>query len=158
MFRLPLGIGLGDQGSSQPITRIHQAEQPLALAHTHLHTVAFPHTSGETFSIPKVGLHLRSHRRLSNQAAHFLQLLGRQTGGTSGMVALGETGQALQVKAPHPIDDGAWRVSEESSDLLAAQTGSDEQDAVQSVIISGVLMTIDFLLQHSKAVLRQGQR
>ncbi len=155
MFCLPLGIGFGDQWSSQPITSVHQAEQPLALAHTHLHAVALPHTCGKTFSIPKVGVHLRSQRRLSNQAAHFLQLLSRESGRTPGMVALGETGQALQVKASHPIDHGAWGVSKESGNPLATQTGSDEQDAVQSVIIASVLMTIDFLLQHSKAVLRQ---
>jgi hypothetical protein len=127
----------------------------LALAHTHLHAIAFLQTSGETFSIPESGVHLDHRRRLPHPTAHFLQLLGRESGGTSGMVSFGQTGQALEVKTPHPIDQGAGRVPKESGRLLATHTRSDEQDAVQSVIISGVLVAVNLWLQHSSAVLRR---
>jgi hypothetical protein len=42
------------------------------------------------------------------------------------MVAFGQTGQALQVKATHPIDQGARRVPKESGRLFATHASSDE--------------------------------
>lgn len=41
MLDLPFGVAFGDQRAAQPIARIHQAKQTLALAHTHLHTLTF---------------------------------------------------------------------------------------------------------------------
>ena len=104
MLRLPLGIRFGHQRAAQPITSIHQAEQALALPHAQGHAIAFLQASRETLSIPKVGLHLGRRRWLSHQRTHLLQLLGGESGRPPGMVAFGQTGQALQVKATHPID------------------------------------------------------
>jgi hypothetical protein len=70
------------------------------------------------------------------------------------MVAFGQTGQTLQVEAAHPIDQGARRVPKESGRLFATHPSSDQQDAVQAVIIARILMTVNLLLQHSVAVLR----
>ena len=155
MRGLPRRIGFGDQRAPQPITRVHQTKEPLALAHTHLHGMAFPQTNAEGWPIPEIGVYLGGRRRLAHQTAHFRQLLGGKPGGPSGMVAFGQAGQAFPVEAPDPIDQGAGRVPKQSGDLLATQPGSDEQHAVQPVIVAGILMAVDFLLQQRAAVLRE---
>ena len=155
MLSLPLGISFSDQRTAQPIAGIRQAEQALALAHTQLHVILFLQTRRETLSIPEVGLHAGDGGRLPHPATHFLQLLGRESGGASRMVAFGQTRQALEVETSHPVDQGARRVPKQFGSLLATHARSHEQDAVQSVIISGILMTVDFLLEHGTATLRR---
>ena len=87
MLCLPLRIGFGDQRAPQPITSVDQTKEALALAHTHLHVIAFPQTNAEGFPIPEIGVYLSGRRRLAHQTSHFLQLLGGKPGGPSGMVA-----------------------------------------------------------------------
>lgn len=107
MLRLSLGIGFGDQRTAQPVPGIDQAEEPLALAHTHLHSIPFQQTRRETLPIPQIGVHLGVRRRLADQSAYFLQLLGRQSSGSPGVVTFRQATQAFGVEAPHPIDQGA---------------------------------------------------
>ena len=71
------------------------------------------------------------------------------------MIAFSQTTQPLVVKASHPIDEGAGRVAKQSGHLFATHARGHQQHAVQPVIVAGVLMTVDLLLQHSAAVLRQ---
>jgi hypothetical protein len=158
MRGLPLGVGFGDQRAAQPIARIRQTEQPLALAHTQRHGITLLQTGGEAFPIPQIGLNPHRGWRLAHPATHFLQLLGGQPGRATRMVAFGQTGQPLPIKAPYPIDQRARRVAKEVGHLFATHPGSDEQDAMQTMIIAGVLMTVNLLLQHSAAVLRHRQR
>ena len=155
MLRLPLQVGFGDQRTAQPITRIHQTEQALALAHAQPHVKALLQTLDQTAAIPKAGVQAGDRRRLAHPPLHGFQLLGREPGGTPGVIAFGQTRQTPEVELPHPVDERARRVAEETSHRLATQAGSDEQDARQSVIIAGILMAINFLLQHSATVLRR---
>ena len=156
MFRLLLGIGFGDQGAAQPIAGIHQPEETLALTNTQVDLVMFLQTRRETFSVPEIGIHAKSSRRLPHPSAHFLQLLGGEPGRSPGMVSLRQTGQPVELKMLHPIGERARGVSKEPGGLLATHSRSNKQHAVEPVIVSGILMAIDFLLEHSPAVLGCG--
>lgn len=153
MLRLLLGIGFGDQGAAQPIAGIHQPEETLALTNTQIDIVMFLQTRREALSVPEIGIHAKSNRLLSHPSAHFLQLLGREPGWSPGVVSLRQTGQPVEFEMLYPIGERARGVSKESGGPLATHSRSNKQHAVKSVIVSGILMTIDFLLEHSLAVL-----
>jgi len=151
MLCLLLGVGFGDQGAAQSIAGIHQPEETLALANTQRELVMFLQARREALAVPEIGIHAKSRGRLAHPSAHFLQLLGGESGRSSGMVSLRQTGQSVEIEMSHPIGDGAWRVSKEPGGLLATHSRSNKQHTVKSVIISGILMAIDFLLKHSPA-------
>ncbi len=153
MLCLALRIGFGDHRAAQPIASVHQTEETLALAHTHLHLIAFPQTNPERFPVPEIGVYLGVRWWLAHQAAHFLQLFGRKSGGPSGVIALSQTGEALAVEPASPLDQRARRIPKQCGHLFAAHSGSDEQHAVQSMIVTSILMAVDFLLQQRAAVI-----
>ena len=70
------------------------------------------------------------------------------------MVAFGQTRQPLLVEIPHPVDHGARRIAKESGHLFATQAAGHQRNAMEAMIVTCVLMAVDFLLQHSQAVLR----
>lgn len=155
MLCLALWIGLGDHRAAQPITGVDQSKETLALAHTHIHLETFLETNPERFPVPEIGVYLGGCRRLSHQAVHFLQLFCRQQGGPSRMIAFGQTAETLAVEPSGPIDHRTRRISKQSGDLFAAHSGSDEQHAVQSMIVTSILMAVDCLLQQRAAVIRE---
>lgn len=110
MLGLALRIGLGDERAAQTITSVNQAKKTLALAHTHLHLIAFPQTNPERFPIPEIGVYLGVRWWLAHQAAHFLQLFRRQPSRSSGVIAFSQTGEPLAVEPPGPIDQRAWGI------------------------------------------------
>ena len=92
-------------------------------------------------------------RRVAHPGAHFLLLFGGEPGGPPGVVAFRQAGQTVLFEAAHPIADRAWRVAEVVGNLFAAQAPGDHQDPVTAVIVAGVGVTVDLLLQHSAAEL-----
>ena len=154
MLGLRLGISFGHQRAPQPIARIQQVKQALALADPHRHAIALAQAKRKARAIPEIGLQASGCRGLAHQAAHFLQLFGGQSGWTAGMVAFGQTGHAVPVKASNPIDERTRRIAKHSRHLLATQARRDQKHAMKAVIIASVLMAVNFLLQHSAAVLR----
>jgi hypothetical protein len=70
MLGLRLGIGFGHQRAAQPMPRLHQAKEPLALPHPHRHAVALVQAGREAFAIPEIGLQSGGCRRLAHQVAH----------------------------------------------------------------------------------------
>ena len=92
MFGLSLEVCFGHQRTPQPIPRIHQVEEALALSHPYLHAVALVQAGGEAFAIPEIGLQSGGRGRLPHQVAHLLQLLGGEPRGAAGVIALGQAG------------------------------------------------------------------
>lgn len=108
MLRLLLRVGFGDQGAAQSIARIHQPEESLALTNTQFDIVVFLQARREALAVPEIGIQAKGSRLLPDPAAHFLQLLGRESGRSSGMVSLRQTGQSVAIEMLHPIGEGAW--------------------------------------------------
>jgi hypothetical protein len=113
----------------------------------------FLQTRREALSVPEIGIHAKGSRLLSYPTAYFLQLLGGESGRSPGMVSLRQTGQPVELKMLHPIGERARGVSKEPGGLLATHSRSNKQHAMKSVVVSSILMAIDFLLEHSPAVL-----
>ena len=59
MLGLALRIGLGDERAAQTITGVNQAKKTLALAHTHLHLIAFVTGGANSDCFWRLKSHLR---------------------------------------------------------------------------------------------------
>jgi hypothetical protein len=104
---LPLRVGFGRQRPAQPITRCHQVKQTLTLPDAQPEAKTLLDAGGEAAPIPEIELQSGGGRRLAHQGMDSFQLLGRESGGAAGMVALRQPRQTLLIESPHPVGHGA---------------------------------------------------
>lgn len=156
MFGLPLRIGFADGRPRQPITGVQLVKEPLALSNPQGDLVTFLQTPRQCFAIPEIGAQTRLFRWLANQGAHLFQLLGGEAARTPTVIAFGQARQALALESSHPVDHRTGRIAKDARHLFTGHAGGHERDAMQAVIIAGVLMAVDFLLEEQAAILRVG--
>jgi hypothetical protein len=144
--RDPRRVGLGNLGSGFAQPESHLPKDALALAHPKRHPIVSPQVLGKQFAIPQV----RGMAEFPGGAPHIpperRPLLGVKRGGTARSLPLAQPIQAMLLE---PLDPALHRtriLSKRLGHLLAALTASNQQQAVQPVVVTRLVGADNFLL------------
>jgi hypothetical protein len=137
---------MSDHGARLSSAESQAAKQSLTLAYSKGNPILFRQVMAEKLSIPQRLIIPEITRRPTQIMPDSLADSFVHTGRTSRTRFFLESGKTTVFKAPHPVLNGAGTVPEQFSDLIATQSGTHQQDPVQTVIIARILGSHDFIL------------
>lgn len=126
---------------------IKLTEQALALPYAQLNSKTLLYPGRQCLTIPQVHKHSRVAWFGAQDSIDLLKLLLVQSPRAASSFTLGETGQALPFVSMYPILHRTWRVAQQASYIRAGQSLCYQQHAMQSMVVSGFLRTLNLLLQ-----------
>ena len=112
-----------------------------------VYAIGFLNPSRQGLDIPKVDPHPRVTGLLPQYLVDFLEVLLIQPTGPPGTIAFYQPSQPLLIEMVHLIFDGPRCVTQPPRHLWTGHALCYQQDAVQAVIVAGLLGTLDILLQ-----------
>ena len=119
MLLLPCWIGSGQYRTRLAETELELPEQPLALAHSQLDSIALVDPCRQRLAIPQIHPHSRVTRLGPQNPIDLFHLLLVQPTGTAGPFSFRQASQALLVETMNPILDRTRRVAQQASHLRA---------------------------------------
>ena len=125
---------------------IQVPEQTLALSHAQLNPITFVDPGRQRLAIPQVHAHAGVARLGSQHAVDFLDLLWVQATRTPRSFTLHQTTQTPLLKTMHPVLHRTRSITQQTRHFWARHTLSNQQHAVQTVIVARFLGTLDLLL------------
>src|SRR5579872_1087483 len=147
MRLLPLQIGVCNQRARFAQPEPPLPEQTLTLAHPQLDLEALLDPGTQGLSVPQRAGQAQVARGLAQGSVHLPQLRLAQPPGTPRALPLGQTGQTLVLKTPHPVLHGAWGVAEQAADLGTGYSLGHQQHPMEPVIIARFFRTANLVLQ-----------
>jgi len=139
-------VRLGDYWSGLAESEAGLAEQSLTLAYAKLDVIFLRDPGGQRLAIPQVNRHARICRPTAQNAIHFPQLGRAQPRRTPRTLAFGQSRQAPVLKPTYPIFNRPRCVPKEMPYLRTCQSLCYQQHAMQPVVISRFLRTLNLLL------------
>jgi hypothetical protein len=146
MSLLQLRIRIGDLWARLAQAESELPEETLALSNSQFHSLFPLDPSAQCFAIPKCRSQIYVTGRSAQDTVHLLQLFRRESHWPPWPVALCQTSQALILEALHPILYGSWRISKQSRHLWATHSLRNQQNAMETVIISRFFRPTDLIL------------
>ena len=147
MRLLQRGIGMGNQRSRFTQPKAALPEQALALADLQTNLEALREPNAQGFPIPQRAGQTEVARGLAQRLVDLPELRCAQTSRASRTLALGQPGETLGFKTPHPIFNGTGSVAQQSPHVRAGRSLGHQEDPVQTVIIARFLRTPNLVLQ-----------
>jgi hypothetical protein len=122
-------------------------KQPLALTYPQVHLLGLPEVMGHEFSIPEILGIPEATGRFSQILVHGPNLLRGQTLRTAGSLLVLQAAEPSGLEVPNPSLNGGGVLPEHLTDLVAGEAPTDQQHAVQAMIVSCLLGAKDFVSQ-----------
>jgi len=155
--RLQGGIGMGHlrPGLAQPEPQL--AEQPLTL----------PDPQGDVplpLQVLRQGLAVPLPRQahsaggLAQDAFEGLQLRGAEARGSARTGFVHQARKPPLLESRHPVRDGSGGITEQLGHLVSAHALGNQQHGMEPVIVAGLLVSPDLILQGQDGTLRIGDR
>ena len=125
---------------------VHLAEDPLALAHSQLDSVAEPQVFGEPGAVPARRRQTKFLRTPAKIGLQMAPLLRTQRAGTPEPLPLMQGLESALLEPAHPTLYRRVVLAEETCYLPAGVTHRQEEQPMQPMVVAGLLAASDFLL------------
>lgn len=147
MRLLALGIGLGHRRGRFAQSELQPPEQSLTLSHPEIGPENLVEPGRERLAVPHVAPKAGLPRGVPQHSLDPSQVLPGQPPRAPRTRPFGQAGQAARFKSVDPVLDGARRVTQQSRNVGTAHTVSDQEHAVQPMIVPRLLGATDLILE-----------
>src|ERR1700687_1355132 len=126
--------------------KAHLPKHPLALAHPQIQAVVPAQMLGEQRSVPQIGLQPQGSRRATQFPLEFAPLSRLQPARPAAALPFAQAFQSALVKSTDSALHRRRILAEQQTDLPTRLTGCDQQQPVQTMIVAGLIIPVDLLL------------
>ena len=140
-------IRVGNRGARFAQAEAELAEHPLALAHAQPNPVAPCEPDLQRLPVPEVPAQGRRGRRLPQYQLNLLQLRRAQSLGPAGSRPFHQPGKTALFEMPHPVFNRAGGIAQQSTNFRACHPLGDQQQPVETVIVSRFIRPANLILQ-----------
>lgn len=147
MSFLPGGISLSDLGPRLAPPETQLPEQPLALPHAQIDSIAPFNKGRQRLAVPQRSGQIHLPRRLPENGVDLFKLRRAQSRWPAGAISIRQARQASVFKAMHPIFNRARRVAQQSRRLWASHPLRYQEHCMKPMVVARLLGTADLVLQ-----------
>lgn len=122
-------------------------KQPLTLPGFQFHSVVLAQISRERGAVPHWGRQSLLRRTGTQGRFDLSPRVIVRPAGTPGALPCGQTGQPAGLETLNPVYDAARRIAQQISHLRTGHSLSDEQNAMEAMIVSRSIVAPDFVLE-----------
>ena len=144
--RLRAGIGMRDDTTRLAAPESELSKKPLALPDSEMDSFFLPKMMAEEFSIPDVLVIAKSTRRTTQVFSKRFERRVIEDARTPGAQALLKSCEPALLEAANPVLDRARTVPQHLTDFVAVESVTDEQNAVETVVVARFFRPHDLLL------------
>ena len=138
---------MGNQRPGLAQTKPQLTEESLTLSHPQRDAVPLVDEGGQRFAIPQPSHQAKVLGSLAQSFRELAQLFLLKPTRTPRPLSINQAGQSFLLEAMHPVLHSPWRIPQQASHLAATHPLGNQQQSMQTVVVTSFLRTSDLILQ-----------